>query len=129
VSVAMLHEKAPDMAILEAVGNIGDIAVLNNQVLVGIYFRPKKTRGGIILTDNTVSEDQYQSKVGLILAKGPQAFVDPDKKWFGDTKFKVGDWIVFRPSDGWNIAVNGYQCRMLEDFSVKMKISNPDIIY
>lgn len=125
----MHHEKSPDQAILDAVGSLKNIAVLNNQVLVGIYFRPTKTKGGIILTDKTVAEDQFQSKVGLILAKGPQAFVEAESKWFGDTTFDVGDWVVFRPSDGWNIAINGYHCRMLEDFSVKMKINDPDVVY
>lgn len=128
-NVAMLHEKDPKQALLEQVGPTEGLELLNTQVLVAVYIRPEKTKGGIIWTDKTRDEDRFQSKVGLILKKGPSAFVDEDGKWFGKTKFEEGDWIVFRPSDGWSVTINGVLCRMLEDASVKARISHPDQVW
>jgi hypothetical protein len=42
---------------------------------------------------------------------------------------ELDDWIVFRPSDGWPITVNGVLCRMLDDTSVRGKIDVPDKIW
>lgn len=129
--IAMLHEKDPKQTLLDQIGkSVDKLNVLNTQILVAVYIRPEKTKGGIIMANKTRDEDRYQSKVGLILKKGPTAFVENDeKKWFGDLEFKEHDWIVFRPSDGWAITVNGVLCRMLEDVSVKMQIDHPDAVY
>jgi co-chaperonin GroES (HSP10) len=96
---------------------------------VAVYIRPEKTKSGIILSDKTRDEDRYQSKVGLIVKKGPSAFVDDDGKWFSGLDVNEGDWIVFRPSDGWNITVNGTLCRMLDDMSIRARISHPDQVW
>ena len=86
-------------------------------------------KSGLYLSQNYVDEDRYQSKVGLILKKGPSAFVEENGKWFNRLDFKEQDWIVFRPSDGWSVTINGVLCRMLEDTSVKARISHPDTIF
>lgn len=130
-NIAMLHEKDPKQVLLDKVGPVADrLNILNTQVLVAVYIRPEKTKGGIIWTDTTRDEDRHQSKVGLILKKGPTAFVEgEEKKWFGDITFNNHDWIVFRPSDGWPVTINGVLCRMIEDVSVKMQIPHPDDVY
>jgi len=99
------------------------------QVLVAVYIRPQRTKSGIYLTDSTTDEDKYQSKVGLVLKKGPSAFVDDNNQWFQNVSVGIGDWIVHRPSDGWSITVNGVLCRILEDMSVKGKIDAPDRVW
>jgi co-chaperonin GroES (HSP10) len=125
----MLHEKEPKQVLLEQVGDTSSIEVFNMQVLVAVYIRPEKTKGGLFLSDKSRDEDRYQSKVGLILKKGPTAFVDKDGEWFSGLDIKEGDWIVFRPSDGWNITVNGTLCRMLDDMSVRARIAHPDQVW
>jgi co-chaperonin GroES (HSP10) len=127
--VAMSHDENPKQRILSEIGNIDDIQVLNNQVLVAVYVRPEKTKGGIFLPGQAREEDRFQSKVGLIVKSGPIAFVDENGKWFRDADINVHDWIVFRPSDGWNITINGVLCRMLEDTSVRAKVSGPDQVW
>jgi|SRR5882672_785196 len=119
--------QAPDArkAIQKAAGDLSDIEVLFNHVLVGIYFRPEKTAGGIIRPADNVKEDQFQGKCGLVLKKGPMAFVDDDTNQFHGQNVSVGDWIVFRVGDGWSITVNDTPCRLLEDTNVRMKIGNP----
>jgi co-chaperonin GroES (HSP10) len=125
----MLHEKEPKQVLLEQVGDTSSIEVFNMQALVAVYIRPEKTKGGLFLSDKSRDEDRYQSKVGLILKKGPTAFVDKDGEWFSGLDIKEGDWIVFRPSDGWNVTVNGTLCRMLDDMSVRARIAHPDQVW
>ena len=128
-NIAMLHEKDPKKVLLEQVGDLSKIEVFNMQVLVAVYIRPEKTKSGLYLSDKARDEDRYQSKVGLIIKKGPTAFVDKDGEWFSGLDIKEGDWIVFRPSDGWNITVNGTLCRMLDDMSVRARIEHPDQVW
>jgi co-chaperonin GroES (HSP10) len=125
----MLHERDPKDVLLEQVGDTSSIEVFNMQVLVAVYIRPEKTKSGLYLSDKSREEDRYQSKVGLIIKKGPTAFVDKGGEWFSDLDISEGDWIVFRPSDGWNITVNGTLCRMLDDMSVRARISHPDQVW
>lgn len=128
-NIAMLHEKDPKEVLLEQAGDISKIEVFNMQVLVAVYIRPEKTKSGLFLSDKARDEDRYQSKVGLIIKKGPTAFVDKDGEWFSGLDIKEGDWIVFRPSDGWNVTVNGTLCRMLDDMSVRARIEHPDQVW
>jgi len=128
-SITMLHQKDPKKVLLEQVGDTSSIEIFNMQVLVAVYIRPEQTQSGLFLSDKSRDEDRYQSKVGLILRKGPTAFVDKDGEWFSGLNINEGDWVVFRPADGWSITVNGTLCRMLDDMSVRARIAHPDHVY
>lgn len=128
-NIAMLHEKDPKDALMEQVGNLSGVHIFNMKVLVAVYIRPEKTKGGLFLSEKSRDEDRFQSKIGLILKKGPTAFVDEDGKWFSGLDVKEGDWVVFRPSDGWGLTINGTMCRMLDDMSVQGKVDHPDQIW
>jgi len=125
----MEHKVDPKDKLLEELGDLSSVEVFNNQLLVAVYLRPQKTKSGIYLTDNTTDEDRYQSKVGLVIKKGPSAFEDNNGEWFKDIKITEGDWIVFRPSDGWSITVNGVLCRMIDDTNIKCRIDSPDRVW
>ena len=125
----MTHDVDPKQAILDEIGDLDGLTVSGNDVLVAVYLRPEKTASGIFLTDNTRSEDKYQSKVGLVLKMGPDAFVDPTGEWFKDAEYKVGDWVWHRPSDGWSITVNKVLCRVLKDTSVRGTVAHCDYIW
>ena len=137
----MVHEEDPEDAICIKAGDLNEIEIFNNQVLVGIYQRESetKTSGGIILTHHTTDEDKYQSKVGLILKMGPTAFYDPNERWFQGQDMVPGDWIVFRPSDGWSVTLVSKDphtgkkrellCRMLDDSAIRAKVVGPERIY
>ena len=127
--MTMDHELDPKQKILEALGDISEQEVFNNNILVAVYIRPQKTKSGIYLSDKTVDEDRYQGKVGLIVKIGQAAFNDDRGEWFQDSTFKLHEWLVFRPSDGWSLTVNGVLCRMLSDTQVKMRITSPDIVW
>jgi len=130
-NIAMLHEADPKEKLLEELGDISKVELLNTQVLVAVYIRPEKTKGGIIMTTKSRDEDRYQSKVGLVIKTGPSAFKDDTGKWFEGLDIKVGDWITHRPSDGWSITINGVLCRMMDDSAFKMLIPDEllDAVY
>ena len=127
--MAMRHDKDPRQALLDAVGNLQDVELFHNQVLVAVYVRGDTTRGGIILPDQTRDEDEHQGKVGLIVKKGPNAFEDPDGKWAWGDEMDLNDWIFFRAADGWGIKINGVMCRILSDVSVRGRVQSPDQVW
>jgi len=125
----MEHSDNPKQIILDALGDISDYKVFHNEVIVAVYLRPEKTKSGIILPDSHRDEDRHQSKVGLVVKMGPEAFNDPDGNWFRDVEVKLNDWVVYRPSDGWSQTVNGVLCRALQDNRVKGSIPHPDMVW
>lgn len=125
--VQMIHDAPAANLLMEAVGDLSDIEIFHNKLLVAIYKRPEKTAGGVYLTEKHLDEDRYQSKVGLVLRMGPSAFVNT-KEWVFEN-IRVGEWVVFKPSDGWAISVNKVDCRILEDIDVKGRIRFPDQVW
>lgn len=127
----MLHETDPKEALMGKIGDIRDVELFHNQVLVAVYMAPEKTAGGIIRPDTNKDEDRHQSKIGLIVKAGPNAF-QADKSWTWPDDIAVGDWVFFRVSDGWNVTVNGARdnlCRILDDVDVRGRIQHPDQVW
>lgn len=125
----MSHAQDPADVIRDQVGNLDGVTVYHNLILVGIYSRPEKTAGGIVLPDSVKKEDVYQGVVGLVLKVGPTAFKDDGVNHFHGQKVEPGMWCVFRTSDTHKVAVNGTVCRLLEDAHVKMVVDHPDRIF
>lgn len=127
--IAMDHSVDPKKELLNNLGDLSAFEIFNNQVLVAVYIRPDKTKGGIYLTDKARDEDRYQGKVGLVIAMGPTAFVDDSQSWFKGVSIDLHDWVVFRPSDGWSLEFNGVLCRILDDTVIRGKIDRPDRVF
>ena len=127
--MVMEHSTDPKQDLKKEVGNVDSVEVFNNQVLVAVYMRPEKTKSGIYLTSGTRDEDKIQGKVGLVLKKGPQAFVDPSNNWFEGIDISLDDWVFFRPSDGWSVTINNVVCRMLDDTNIRGRIQAPDQVW
>lgn len=125
----MDHAVDPKQKLLDDIGDISNVEIFNNQILVAVYIRPAKTKSGIYLSDQSREEDKLQGKVGLVVKKGPSAFVDEANEWFKDVSVEVNDWVVFRPSDGWSITVNNVLCRMIDDTAVRGKVDAPDRVW
>lgn len=124
----MSHDVDPKEAILQEIGDLSSVELFHNQVLLAVYIRPEKTKSGLILTDSHRDEDRYQSKVGLLVKRGPMAF-EQDGNWFQGLTFEEHDWLVFRPSDGWSITVNGVLCRIFDDVNIKGRVPHPDAVW
>jgi len=125
----MDHAVDPKQKLLDDLGDISSVDIFNNQILVAVYIRPAKTKSGIYLSDQSREEDKLQGKVGLVVKKGPSAFVDEANEWFKDVSVEVNDWVVFRPSDGWSITVNNVLCRMIDDTAIRGKVDAPDRVW
>ena len=125
----MEHATDPKQKLLDDIGDISAFEIFNNQILIAIYVRPQKTKSGILLPDQMRDEDKIQGKVGLVLKKGPQAFVDPSNNWFEGIDISLDDWVFFRPSDGWSVTINNVVCRMLDDTNIRGRIQAPDQVW
>jgi len=125
----MTHAVDPKIDLLEKIGDLSEVEVFNNNILVAIYIRPNKTKSGIILADETTEQDKYQGKVGLVVKLGNSAFEDETGRWFKGIKVNVGDWVVFRPSDGWSIAINSQPCRIMDDVVIRGRVKHPDLVW
>jgi co-chaperonin GroES (HSP10) len=128
-AMLMEHDVDPRKKLMEEMGDLSKVEVFNNQILVAVYLRPEKTKSGLYMPDAHRDEDKYQSKVGLVLKKGPMAFDDNTGQWFNGVTINTNDWIVFRPSDGWSITINGVICRMIDDVNVRGRVDHPDRVW
>jgi co-chaperonin GroES (HSP10) len=129
-AIAMLHKADPRSELQDKVDKlVGLIQPLGTGVMVAVYKRPARTAGGIILTDKTKDEDDYQGKVGLVLKLGPIAFEDDATHRFGDAVPKPGDWIVYNVGETFSFELGSQRCRIIEDVSVRAIIDQPDIVW
>lgn len=124
----MQHVDDPKQDILTAVGDISDIKIFGNRVLVAIYKKPEKTKGGIILSANIRKEDEYQGKICLVLKKGASAFKDDGAVKFDGDNVEVGDWIFAPAKYSRSLSVNGVTLRIIEDSHIDGVVPNPDIV-
>ncbi len=107
-----------------------EFLVFHSDVLVATYVRPRKTAGGIIIPEKSVDEDRWQSKVGLVLKLGENAF--KTGAWgvaYEGTVPKVGDYITFHTADTREVGLLGFSCRHVDSSLVRMRVPNPDVIY
>lgn len=128
-TMLMKHNADPADVIKEEIGDLSEIEMFGNQILLGVYERPEQLASGVYMSDQTRQEDQYQGKVGLVLKKGPAAFRSDSNYDFMDQNVKVGEWVVLWVTDGRKIRIKGMLCRVVEDLHIRMKISAPDIVY
>lgn len=115
---------------LAGLGSLDNVQIFHNQLLIGIYMRPEKTAGGIIMTEKYRDEDKWQGKVGAVLLKGPLAFQDDERAGITfQNNLNVGDWAIYRVSDGFSMDINGIHCRVIEDVHIRGSVKDPTLIY
>ncbi len=117
-------------AIINQVGDLSGVDVMFNMVLVAQYVRSNMAGklGLIHRTDESLAEDVWQGKVGLVLKLGPNAFVDDNEASFYDQRVEPGDWCVFKVGDAWQLTIGDWPCRLVRDSSIKLKVKDPSII-
>lgn len=128
------HPQSNADEIMEVFGPIADdIDIFHNSVLVAVFIRPnyKLLPNGEKLhyADQTVDEDKWQGKVGLVLKKGRIAFQNDARNDFKGQDVNPGDWVMFRVNEAPAIKLGGLQCRLLEDIHVRGVIRNPEVIW
>ena len=95
------------------------------RILVLPYKRKEKTKGGIILTDQSLEESQVASSIGLVLKVGPDAYKDKDRFPNG-AWCKEKDWIIFGKYAGSRIKIEDVEVRLMNDDEVLGVIDDPE---
>jgi len=97
------------------------------RILILPFKMKEKTKGGIIMGQDTLEKQQVASQCGNVLAVGPHAYQDkerfPNGPWC-----EVGDWIMFARYAGSRIKIEGGEVRLLNDDEVLATIENPEDI-
>lgn len=119
----------PKLAIIKAAGDLSEIDVFTDLVMVGTYIRPEKTSGGIIRPQEVVKEDEYQGKVGLVLKVGPLAYSDWEDPAERGENAEIGTWVVFHVKDGWPVQINGVACRLIPYDKIRARVTNPAMVF
>jgi co-chaperonin GroES (HSP10) len=123
------RSKDAKQEILDLVGDLNGVNVTNNQLLVATYIESEKTEGGIYKPQKSVEESRYQGKVGLVLKKGPFAFVDDASVKFHGQNVGEGQWVVFRFADAWETFYRGVSVRFIFDTDVRAIVDDPSQWY
>lgn len=128
-ALEMIHDIDPKVEIQTASAPYAkQIQVLGAEILCAVYLRPKKTRSGIVLPDDYRKEDDFQGKVGLVIKMGPLAFHDDKDHSFGDVTPKVGDWVLFRVGDTFELIIGERKYRIVQDVNVRAILDKPDFV-
>ena len=97
------------------------------RLLVLPFKMKEKTKGGVILAEDTLERQQVASQVGLVMAMGPDCY--KDKERYSDGPWcKVNDWIMFARYAGSRIKIEGGEMRLLNDDEVLATIDSPEDI-
>ena len=97
------------------------------RLLVLPFKMKEKTKGGVILAEDTLERQQVASQVGLVMAMGPQCYKDKERYPEG-TWCKEKDWIMFARYAGSRIKIEGGEMRLLNDDEVLATIDSPEDI-
>ena len=91
-------------------------------------FEPKdKTKGGIIIAQESLDKLRIATNCGYVIKVGPLAYKDEEKYYTGPW-CKKGDWVIFARYAGSRLPIEGGEVRLLNDDEVLGTISNPEDI-
>lgn len=97
------------------------------RIIILPYRGAEKTKGGIVLSDQTRQREQAATVCGYVLSVGPLAYADEGKFPTG-AWCKKGDWIVFGRYAGARLPIDGGEIRIINDDEVLATVQNPDDI-
>ena len=87
----------------------------------------EKTKGGLLIAQETLDKLRIAVNCGYVLKMGPLAYKDQEK-------FKTGpwckekDWVIFARYAGSRLPIKGGEVRILNDDEVLGTISDPESI-
>ena len=89
--------------------------------------KEEKTKGGILMGQETLEKQQVASQCGNVLAMGSDCYRDKNRYKQGPW-CKVGDWVMFARYAGSRIKIEGGEVRLLNDDEILATIKNPEDI-
>ena len=97
------------------------------RIIVLPFRMDEKTKGGILMGQDTLDKQQVASQCGNVLAMGSQCYKDkeryPDGPWC-----KKGDWVIFARYAGSRIQIEGGEIRLLNEDEILATVKNPEDI-
>jgi chaperonin GroES len=91
------------------------------------YRGAERTKGGIVITEETQKRTQLATNCGYVLKMGELAYKDESKFPFG-AWCKVGDWVVFGRYAGSRVSIDGGEIRFLNDDEILGLVQDPEDI-
>ena len=112
--------------------NVGDIKselpVPSGWRLLVLPFTPKeKTKGGIIIAQESLDKARIATNCGYVVKMGPMAYGDKEKFPTGPW-CKEGDWVIFARYAGSRLPIEGGEVRILNDDEVLGTIKDPESV-
>ena len=83
-----------------------------------------KTKGGLILTDETVEQSQVTTNICKVLKMGPECYRDKDKFPSGPW-CKENDWVLITRYAGSRIRIEGGELRIINDDEILAVVDDP----
>jgi co-chaperonin GroES (HSP10) len=97
------------------------------RVVILPYRGAEKTKGGIVLAEQTKEKQQLTTVCGYVLALGDLAYKD-EAKFPNGAWCSQGDWVIFGRYAGARIGLDGGEIRILNDDEILARINNPEDI-
>ena len=96
--------------------------------LLVLPFTPReKTKGGIIIAQESLEKLRIATNCGYVLKVGPLAYYDKEKFPTGPW-CKKGDWVIFARYAGSRLPIEGGEVRLLNDDEVLGTIDDPEAV-
>ena len=96
--------------------------------LLVLPFSPReKTKGGILIAQESLDKLRIATNCGYVLEMGPLAYHDKEKFPTGPW-CKKGDWVVFARYAGSRLPIEGGEVRILNDDEVLGTIKDPESV-
>ena len=97
------------------------------RILVLPYAGPKKTKGGLWLSDTTQETIQMTTVCGLVLKMGDLCYQDKEKFPKGPW-CELNQWVIFSRYAGSRFKIDGGEVRVLNDDEIISTIKDPNDI-
>ncbi len=97
------------------------------RIVILPYRGAAKSKGGILLADQTIEKITVATTCGYVLSVGPLAYADAAKFPTGPW-CKPGDWIIFGRYAGARMNIDGGEIRILNDDEILATINDPEDI-
>ena len=90
-------------------------------------FTPKdKTKGGILIAQETLDKLKIATNCGYVLKMGPLCYTE--EKFTSGPWCKKGDWVIFARYAGSRLPIEGGEVRLLNDDEVLGTIKDPEAV-
>ena len=96
--------------------------------LLVLPFTPReKTKGGILIAQESLDKLRVATNCGYVLSMGPLAYLDKEKYPTGPC-CKIGEWVIFARYAGSRLPIEGGEVRILNDDEVLGTIKDPESV-